>query len=133
MEGVLKADKGLIWMQSHTTDVRTCNSHKGCLSQLDFDSSRRTRAIISYNSFLGSQSFVQKACQVIKIVAIQPLSRVQLFAAPWTAAHQASLYFTISQNLFKLMFIESVMPSNHVIFCHPFLLLSSVFLSIMKL
>ena len=46
---------------------------------------------------------------------------------PWTAAHQASLSFTISQSLLRLMSIESVMPSNHLIFCHPLLFLSSVF------
>ena len=45
----------------------------------------------------------------------------------WTAVHQASLFFTISQSLLKLMSIESVMPSNHLIFCHPFLLLPSIF------
>ena len=55
------------------------------------------------------------------------LSCVRLFAIPWTAACQASLSFTISQSLFKLMSIESVMPSNHLIFCHPLLLLLSVF------
>ena len=49
---------------------------------------------------------------------------------PRTAAHQASLSFTISWSLFKLMFIESVMPSNHLILCHPLLLLPSIFLSI---
>ena len=49
---------------------------------------------------------------------------------PWTAAHQASLSFTVSQSLFKLMFIELVMPSNHLILCHPFLLLPSIFPSI---
>ena len=49
---------------------------------------------------------------------------------PWTAAHQASLSFTISQSLFKLMSIESVMPSNHLILCHPLLLLPSIFPSI---
>ena len=48
----------------------------------------------------------------------------------WAAAHQASLSFTISQSLLKLMSIESVMPSNHLILCHPFLLLSSIFPSI---
>ena len=47
-------------------------------------------------------------------------SRVQLFATPWTAAHQASLSFTISQSLLKFMSIESMMPSNHLILCHPF-------------
>ena len=48
---------------------------------------------------------------------------------PWTTAHQASLFFTISQSLFKLMSVESVMPSNHLILCHP-LLLPSTFPSI---
>ena len=50
---------------------------------------------------------------------IQSLSNVQLSETPWTAAHQASLSFTISQSLFRLMSIESMMPSNHLIFCHP--------------
>ena len=54
------------------------------------------------------------------------LGRVQLFITPWTAACQASLSFTISPSLFKLMSTESTMPSNHLIQCHP-LLLSSVF------
>ena len=49
------------------------------------------------------------------------------FTTPWTAARQASLPFTISQSLLKLMSIESVMPSNHLILCHPFLLLPSIF------
>ena len=58
------------------------------------------------------------------------LSSVQLFAIPWTAAHQASLSFTISLNLFKLISIESVMLSNHLILCCLFLLLPSIFPSI---
>ena len=59
--------------------------------------------------------------------SIQSLSHVQLFATPWTAARQASLSITNSQSLPKLMFIESVMPSNHLILCHPLLLLPSIF------
>ena len=55
------------------------------------------------------------------------LSSIRLFATPWTAAHQASLSFTISQSLPKLMSIESVMPSNHLILCHLLLLLPSIF------
>ena len=51
-------------------------------------------------------------------------------ATPWTAAYQASLSFTISRSLFRLISIESVMPSNHLIFCHPLLLLPSIFPSI---
>jgi len=62
--------------------------------------------------------------------SVQPLSLVQLFASPWTAACQASLSITSSQSLLKLMSIESVMPSNHLILCHPLLLLPSIFPSI---
>ena len=58
------------------------------------------------------------------------LSHVQLFATPWTAAHQVSLSFTNSQRLSKLMSIELVMPSNHLIFCCPLVLLPSIFASI---
>ena len=58
------------------------------------------------------------------------LSYVWLFVTPWAAAHQASLSFTISQSLLKVTSIESVMPSNHLILCHPLLLLPSIFPSI---
>ena len=51
--------------------------------------------------------------------SVQSLSRVQLFETPWTAVHQASLFTTNSWSLFKLMSIESVMPSNHLILCDP--------------
>ena len=57
----------------------------------------------------------------ISCSSVQSLSRVRLFATPWTAARQASLSVTNSQTLLKLIFIESVMPSNHLILCHPFL------------
>ena len=60
------------------------------------------------------------------VVVVQSLSCVQLFATSWTAAYHASLSFTISRSLLKLMSIESVMPSNHLILCHP-LLLPSIF------
>ena len=64
------------------------------------------------------------------VVAVQSLSCVQLFKTLWTAALQASLSFTISQSLLKLMCIELVMPSNHLVLCRPLLLLPSIFLSI---
>ena len=54
-------------------------------------------------------------------VAVQSLSHVRPFATPWTAAHQASLSVAISQRLLKLMSIESVMPSNHLLLCRPLL------------
>ena len=69
-------------------------------------------------------------CSSSTISSVQSLSRVWLFATPWTAAHQASLSITNSQSLFKLMSMESVMPSNHLILCHPLLLLPSIFPSI---
>ena len=64
------------------------------------------------------------------IVVVQLLSCVWLFPTLWTAAHQASLSITISRSLLKLMSIESVMPSNHLILCCPLLLLPSIFPSI---
>ena len=67
---------------------------------------------------------------IFQFSSVQSLSCVQLFATPWTAAHQASLSFTISPRLLKLMFIELVMPSNHLILCCPLLLLPSSFPSI---
>ena len=60
-------------------------------------------------------------------ISVQLLSRVRLFVTPWTAARQASLSITNSRSLPKLMSIKSVMPSNHLILCHPLLLLPSVF------
>ena len=61
---------------------------------------------------------------------VQSLSHVQLFVTPWTAAHQATLSFTISQSLLKLMSIELLMPPNHLILCRPLFLLPSIFPSI---
>ena len=66
----------------------------------------------------------------VVVVVVQLLTRVHLFATPWTAARQASLSFTISWRLLKLMSTESVMPSNHLILCHPLLLLPLIFPSI---
>ena len=62
--------------------------------------------------------------------SVQSLSRVQLYVTPWTAARQVSLSVTNSWSLLKLMCIELVMPSNHLIFCHPLLLPPSIFPSI---
>ena len=66
-------------------------------------------------SYLSSKSFLSR------FVVFQSLSHVQLFVTPWTAAHQASLFFIISQSLLKLMSIASVMSSNHLILRHPLL------------
>ena len=66
----------------------------------------------------------------IQFSSVQLLNHVQLFAIPWTAAHQASLSITNSRSLLKLMSIKSVMPSNHLILCCPLLLMPSIFPSI---
>ena len=63
-------------------------------------------------------------------ISVQLLRHVRLFVTPWTAAHQVSLSITNFRSSLKLMSIESVMPSNHLILCHPLLLLSSIFPSI---
>ena len=62
----------------------------------------------------------------LQFSSVQSLSCVQIFATPGTAARQASLSITNSQSLLKLMSIESMMPSNHLILCHPLLLLPSI-------
>ena len=69
-------------------------------------------------------------CTFISPVAVQLLRRVQLFETPQTEACQVSLSFTVSRSLLKLMSIESMMPSNHLILCHPLFLLPSIFPSI---
>ena len=70
------------------------------------------------------------ALLLVQFSSVQSLSCVRLFEIPWTAAHQASPSITNSQSLLKLMSIESVMPSNCLIFCHPLLLPPSIFPSI---
>ena len=66
----------------------------------------------------------------IHFAVVQLPSHVRLYAAPWAAAHQVSLSLTISPSLPKFIYFESVMPSNHLILCHPLLLLSLIFLII---
>ena len=68
--------------------------------------------------------------QSVQFSLVQSLSHVQLFVTPWTAAHQASLSVTNSRSSLKPMSFDSVMPSNHLILCHPLLLLPSIFPSI---
>ena len=75
------------------------------------------------NSFLCVNS-------TLHVSSVQSLSCVRLFATPWIAAHQASLSITNCRSLPKLISIESVMPSNHLILCYPLLLLPSIFPSI---
>ena len=85
-------------------------------------------SVTEYKDICGSSEKVVLIFQCIFVV-VQSLSCARLFATPWTATCQASLSFTISQSLLKLMSIESVMPSNHLILGHC-LLLPSIFPSI---
>ena len=81
---------------------------------------------ICYNTILTEISL----WMIHSVNSVQSLSHIWLFATPWTAARQASLSITSSQSLLKLMSIESVMPSNHVVLCCPLFLLPSIFPSI---
>ena len=80
-------------------------------------------------SFCSPDSYIMLT-KINRFSSVQSLSRVRLFATPWTAACQASLSITNSRSLPKLMSIEAVMPSCHLILCHPLLLLPSIFPSI---
>ena len=82
---------------------------------------------------MGERREPQRGLQSLllpSIVLVQSLTHFRPFETPQTAARQAFLSFTISQSLLELMSIESVMPSNHLILCHPLLLLPSIFPSI---
>ena len=72
-------------------------------------------------------NFISLAVEIVSVATVQSLSCVQLLATPWTVACQAFLSFTTFQSLPKLMSTESMMPSNHLIFCHFLLLLPSIF------
>ena len=84
---------------------------------------------ITHSHFFPLLTVFFHSLQVISISSVQSLSCVQLFETLWTVAHEASLSITSFQNLLKLMSIESILSSNHLILCHS-LLLPSIFLSI---
>ena len=83
-----------------------------------YSSSPQTSWIMSHLCYMS--------VSVSQFSSVQSLSRVRVFATPWIAAHQASLSITNSQSSLKLMSIESVMPSSHLILCCPLLLLPSI-------
>ena len=84
----------------------------------------------NYNFPLFLYKRMPEIRKILQFSSVQLLSRVQLVVTPWTAACQASLSITNSRSLPKLMSIKSVMPSNHLILCHPLLFLPSIFPSI---
>ena len=97
-------------------------SHKGRMLHLDGDTVATRQGMPRINGNPRGKEGWDKS--------VQSLSRVRLFATLWTAACQASLSITNSRSLFQLMSFELVMPSNHLILCHPLLLLPSIFPSI---
>ena len=90
------------------------------------------RSLCPTPSFLLAflERVLSMSCLALPMVVVQSLSHVQLFVTPWTATCQACLSFAFSQSLLKFMSIELVMRSNHLILCHPFFLLPSIFPSI---
>ena len=86
-----------------------------------------TLSVCIYSVIMYWQSLLPEQLSFLNVSSVQSLSHVQLFATPWTAACQASLSITNSWSLLKLMSIELVMPSNHLILCHPLLPLPSIF------
>ena len=102
------------------SDVLVCIRHQAYILFISF------YFIYKLPVFLSRISY-EPFFSVSVVVVLQSLSCVQYFATPWTAASQASLSFTFSWNLLKLLSIESVMLSNHLILCHPLLPLSLIF------
>ena len=103
-----------------------CKTLKGTSLRTSWLGGKSKDTSLKYLSLFGISFYW---CLVLSVIVQLP-SCVWLFATPWTAACQASLSLTISWSLLKLMSIESVMPSNHLILCHPLLFLPSVFPSI---
>ena len=79
---------------------------------------------------VGNSQHTYVCYHTVQFSSVQSLGHIRLFVTPWTVAHQASLSITNSQSLLKCMSIELVMPSNHLILCHPLLFLPSIFPSI---
>ena len=80
----------------------------------------------TYMQMIFFNSLIYFNGKIIVVAVVQPLRHVKLFVIPWTTAWQASLSFTVSQSLLKLLSVESVVPSNHLILCHPLLLLPPI-------
>ena len=101
--------------------------HWNCLGHVQTKNPHRCRSRFYKDVFSWPRPAVMGTLCRFRAIVVQSLSHVWLSVTPWIAARQASLSFTISQSLLKLMSIELVMPSNHLILCRPLLLLPSIF------
>ena len=110
---------------SHWRLIYLCSIFKVTQKMSEFETKFRPQGLKSTCSDSMHVHLPQASSQ-----SVQSLIHVWLFMIPWTTACQASLSITNSQSLLKLMSIDSVMPSNHLILCHPLLLLPSIFPSI---
>ena len=138
-----KKKKGIETLISDKIDFKNSKKRQIILLHNDKGSIHQeyTPIINIYAPIIAASKYIKQHLRRLKSKAIiigdfdqfssaQSFSGVLLFATPWTAALQASLSITISWSLLKLMSIESVMPSNHLVLCHPLLLLPSIFPSI---
>ena len=100
---------------SHGQETSDLNSHRRNTLRVKLTANQY---ILNTRIHMHSRTLIHPQTHIV--VVFQLLSHVQIFASPWTAACQASLYLTISLSLLKLMSIKSVMPSNHLILCVPF-------------
>ena len=116
-----------LYQKQHMTTVQTNGPAESVFSWCDKYLAGFTMKISPYPKYPRTSIFNYNLYS-----SVQSLSHVQLFATLWTAAHQASLSITNSQSLLKLTSTESVIPSNHLILCHPLLLPPSIFPSIRK-
>ena len=110
--------------EAHLTSHSTMSGSSWVITSLWLSGSWRS---FLYSSSLYSCHLFLISSASVQFSSVQSLSHVQLFATPWIAAHQASLSITNSRSSLKLVSIELVMPSNHLILCHPLLLRPSIF------
>ena len=101
-----------------------------CLYSRNLLYSSRENIYHSFTSYCGVLTWIKINVASVQVSSVQLLSRVQLFVTPWVVARQASLSITNSRSSPKLMSIESVIPSSHLILCHPLLLLTPIPLSV---
>ena len=119
--GITSGGKGEIKFWSPEVDVRKVCFHQWALEVI------LSQEHLQWD-LIDKEEAIRRSWRIV--VVVQLLSCVLFFATPWTATHQASLSFNISRSLLKLMSIESVMSSNHLILCRPLRLLPPIFLSI---